>query len=64
MKIEDILTQLQKKGASAIAIMKANEGYSVVPVNKNIYRTVFLLEDHYNGETIEKALLKLLNKEK
>lgn len=63
MKAEDILKQLNQKGIPAIVMLKANEGYSVISMSKYIYRTSWLLRKHYNGETIEKALKKLLNEE-
>ncbi len=63
MKMENILKQLNKKEIPAVVMMKANEGYSVVPMSKETYRTSFLMQDHCNGKTIKDALIKLLNKE-
>jgi len=61
MKIEDILKQLSNKGIPAVVMVIANEGYSVIPMSKEIYRTLFLMQEHWNGETIKDALLNLLN---
>lgn len=63
MKIEDILKQLNEKGMPAVVILKANEGYSAIPMSKYIYKTSFLLLKHYNDKTIEDALKQLLNEE-
>ena len=59
MTIEEILDNLNKSGISAVLILKANEGYSVLPVSKPKYRNYFLMKDHFNGETVVEALLTM-----
>lgn len=56
MTIEEILDKLNKKGISAVIILKANEGYSVLPIQKTEYSDSFLLRKHFNGETVLEAL--------
>lgn len=63
MRIEDILKKLKEKEITGVVIVAANEGYSVIPMSKKTYWTTFLMQKHYNGETIKDALIKLLNKE-
>ena len=64
MTIEEALKKLNDKGIPAVVMVKANEGYSIIPVTHEVYRTSFLLEYHYNDKTIKKALIKLLKREK
>ena len=59
MKIEDIIDKLNKESIPAVVILKANEGYSVIPMSKEIYRETFLMANHWNGKTVEEALSKL-----
>ena len=56
MTIEKTLDMLNKKGISAVIILKANEGYSVVPIQKTEYSDSFLLRKHFNGKTVLEAL--------
>jgi len=59
MTIEETLGRLNEKGISAVLILKANVGYSVLPLSKHHYTTKYLLRDHYNGETVIDALKEL-----
>ena len=56
MNIEEILDKLKEKDIAAVIILKANEGYSVIPIQKTEYRDSFLLRKHFNGETVFEAL--------
>ena len=59
MTIEETLDKLSEKGISAIIILKANEGYSAIPMHKSAYTTHYLLRDHFNGRTVLDALKRL-----
>ena len=63
MKIEHLLKRLSKKGTKAVVMVVANEGYSVIPMSREIYKMFFLMQEHWNGETIKDALTNLLDKE-
>lgn len=63
MKIEHLLKRLSKKGTKAVVMVVANEGYSVIPMSREIYNTFFLMQEHWNAETIKDALTNLLDKE-
>lgn len=56
--IEDILKEIvaEKTGIVAVVMLKANKGYSVVPVSKTEYSERFLLDGHWNGATVLEAL--------
>lgn len=60
MTTEEILKRLNDKGIKAIVMVKANKGYSVIPMAREIYSTFFILQKHWNDKTIKKALNKLL----
>ena len=63
MTIEEALKTLNEKGIPAVVMVKANEGYSVIPMSKNIYTGIYLMQTHWNDKTIKKALIKLLKGE-
>lgn len=59
MEIEKILNNLIAKGIAGVFILKANKGYSAVPITREEYSNFILLKEHWNGETVQKALEKL-----
>ena len=63
MTTEEILSGLNDQGVPAVVIIKANAGYSVVPLTKEEYSKSILVKKHYNDKTIKKALIKLLEME-
>ena len=55
--IEDLLKELvSESGVVAVLILKANEGYSAVPVTQEEYKEHFLLNDHWNDDTVLEAI--------
>jgi len=62
MKIEKILDKIADKSHPAvIVVMKANKGYSVIPIDKEFYAEHFILKEHYNGPSVIAACKELLN---
>ena len=59
MSIEEMLDKLNKQGIPAVLILKANEGYSAIPIRKTVYTEDFLLQEHFNAETVLDAMKKL-----
>lgn len=59
MTIEETLDNLNEKGVSAVLILKANEGYSAIPVYRPEYSSRYLLRNHLTGKTVLDALKKL-----
>jgi len=58
--IDDLIVQLAKRDM-IIVVMKANVGYSVVPVPRSEYAEKFLLREHYNGKSVIEAIERLLD---
>ena len=56
MRLECLLDKIAKKGEAGIVLVKANKGYSAVLVTRPVYAANFLLDDHYNGQTVREAI--------
>ena len=52
--VELILERLAEK-RMVLVILKANEGYSAVPMSGELYKQAVLMEHHHNGPTVLNA---------
>lgn len=63
MKIEKALKKLAENDSScpALVILKANNGFSVVPLDQKFYAEHIILREHYNGPSVLAALKEFIH---
>ena len=55
---EDVLINMDSKKTAGLLVVKANDGFSVIEVSHDTYSDLYIMDEHYNGQTIKLAIEK------